>query len=90
MGLLDRIIKKKRTEAQQQHLGEIEDLLVKRCPECFVNLPLDAKECFSCHTKVGRPDRHGKARKRPDWISYVICIISWAIFFLYIEWAFLR
>lgn len=62
---------------------------VKRCPECFVNLDLDAKECFSCHTRVGRVDKYGKARKAPNWISYITCIISWAILIAYIHWAFL-
>jgi len=64
------------------------NLLVKRCPECFINLPMDAKECFSCHTKVGGVDKHGKARKRGMWVSYVICIIAWAIFIGYLKWAF--
>lgn len=64
-------------------------LLSKRCPECFVSLPLDAKECFSCHTRVGKVDKHGKARKRTNWISYLLCIISWAVLILYIKWAFL-
>jgi len=63
-------------------------LLVKRCPECFINLPMDAKECFSCHTKVGGVDKHGRARKRGMWIPYVGCIIAWAIFIGYIKWAF--
>jgi ribosomal protein L40E len=65
-----------------------DELIVKRCPECFVSLPLDAKECFSCHSKVGQVDKHGKARKGVNWISYIICILSWTIFFVYIKWAF--
>ena len=64
------------------------ELLVKRCPECFVSLPLDAKECHSCHSKIGKVDKHGKAHKSVDWISYIICILSWTIFFVYIKWAF--
>jgi hypothetical protein len=66
----------------------VETLLVKRCPECFINLPLDAKECFSCHTRVGKIDKEGKAKKSVDWVSYIICILSWAVFFIYIKWAF--
>lgn len=65
------------------------DLLVKRCPECFVNLPLNAKRCFSCHARVGRADKHGMARKTTNWISYIVCILSWTILILYIKWAFL-
>jgi hypothetical protein len=68
---------------------DIDATLSKRCPECFVNLPIDAKECFSCHTRVGKPDKYGKAKKKPDWIAYIVCIVSWAVFILYIQWAFL-
>ena len=77
---------KKLDKNKESH--EVEEFLVKRCPECFVNLSLDAKECFSCHSKVGKIDKHGKARKRINWISYILCIVSWAIFFIYIKWAF--
>jgi len=66
------------------------NILVKRCPECFINLPLDAKVCFSCRTRVGRVDKFGKARKAPNWISYIICIVSWAILIAYINWVFLN
>ncbi len=91
MGFLESAKKTRREGRQQkQQKGEREDILVKRCPECFINLPLDATQCFSCHTKVTRADRHGRARKRPDWISYIVCIISWGVFFLYIKWAFLK
>lgn len=62
--------------------------LVKRCPECFINLPIDAKECFSCHTKVGGIDKYGRAKKRGAWVPYVGCIIAWGIFIAYIKWAF--
>jgi ribosomal protein L40E len=65
------------------------DLLVKRCPECGVNLPLDARRCFSCHTRIGRADKHGMARKSINWVSYLVCIVSWAILIFYIKWAFL-
>ncbi|MBS3758196.1 MAG: hypothetical protein KGY61_05995 [Desulfobacterales bacterium] len=64
------------------------DLQVKRCPECFINLPIDAKECFSCHAKVGAPNKHGVAKKRGDWIHYVTCVVAWAIFIAYLKWAF--
>jgi len=68
---------------------DFDNILVKRCPECFINLPLDARKCFSCQTPVGRVDKFGKARKRPNWISYIICIVSWGILIAYINWAFL-
>ncbi|RJP84984.1 MAG: hypothetical protein C4518_17410 [Desulfobacteraceae bacterium] len=66
------------------------DLLVKRCPECFVSLPLDAKRCSSCNSRVGRADKHGMAIKPTHWISYIVCILSWTILILYVNWAFLR
>jgi len=62
----------------------------KRCPECFYELPLNAKECISCHTKVGPVSADGRARKPTDWISYALCFVSWLIFILYVWWAFLR
>jgi hypothetical protein len=65
------------------------DLLVKRCPECSVNLPLDAKRCFFCNARVGKADKHGMARKTTNWISYLVCILSWTILIFYIKWAFL-
>ena len=74
-------------EKKKKH-ADRDELSVKRCPECFVSLPLDAKECFSCHSKIGSVDKHGKAKKRVNWISYIICILSWTIFFVYIKWAF--
>jgi hypothetical protein len=85
MGLFGRKIKPAPTVELEPDLDSI---LSKRCPECFVNLPLDAKVCFSCHTHVGKPDKYGKAKKKPDWISYILCIVSWAVFILYIQWAF--
>lgn len=65
------------------------DLRVKRCPECFINLGMDAKRCPSCRTRVGGPDKNGIARKATNWVSYVVCILSWTILILYIKWAFL-
>ncbi|MDA3895634.1 MAG: hypothetical protein PF482_05745 [Desulfobacteraceae bacterium] len=67
-----------------------DEIIVKRCPECFVSLPLDAKRCYSCHARIGRADKYGKARKSVNWISYIVCFISWAILFAYIKWAFMQ
>jgi hypothetical protein len=83
MALLGRKPKKK------EPADEAFSVQAKRCPECFINLPLDAKKCFSCRTRVGKVDKYGKARKSPNWTSYIICIISWAILIGYIQWAFL-
>lgn len=86
---VDTLDDKKKDKKKDKKAYEIDDFLVKRCPECFVNLPLDARECFSCHTRVGHIDKLGKARRRVDWISYIVCIISWAILIGYVKWAFL-
>ena len=78
----------KKTKPQKKPREKKIETAVKRCPECFVNLPLDAKECFACHAKVGGVDKYGKARRAVNWISYIICIIAWTVFFVYIKWAF--
>lgn len=78
----------RKTKPPQMEETDLGLQLSKRCPECFVNLPLDAKVCFSCHTRVGRIDRNGKAKKKVNWISYLLCIVSWAILIAYIKWAF--
>jgi len=85
MGLFDR----KPQPKPAADVIDIDSTLSKRCPECFVNLPLEAKICHSCHTRVGKIDKYGKAKRKPNWISYILCIISWAIFLFYIKWAFL-
>ncbi len=72
----------KKKEPQQQVF------LVKRCPECFVNLPINAKRCFSCNARVGKVDRFGKARKPIDWLSYLVCLVSWLLF-AYFVWKYL-
>lgn len=65
-----------------------EKYLVKRCPNCHINLPVDATRCYSCKTRVGKVDRHGKAKKTINWYSYVACIVSWGVFIFYLKWAF--
>jgi len=80
--------KKKKAKNDRLSAEERKTVQIKRCPECFVRLPIDARECFSCHTKVGGIDKFGRAKKRGAWISYVICLITWLIFFAYIKWAF--
>ncbi|OGP63614.1 MAG: hypothetical protein A2V65_05170 [Deltaproteobacteria bacterium RBG_13_49_15] len=63
---------------------------VKICPNCGIELPLHVKNCFSCHTKVGKIDQYGRGKKPFDWIAYTICIFSWLVFIIYFWWAFLR
>lgn len=63
---------------------------MKRCPECFYELPLNAKECLSCHSRVGPVGSDGLAKRPTDWLSYLLCAAAWAALGLYIWWAFLR
>jgi hypothetical protein len=67
-----------------------DSITFKRCPECFVNLKLDAVECISCGEKVGRIDKFGKARKNINWGAYLFTFVSWSVFLCYIWWAFFR
>lgn len=50
---------------------------------------MNVRRCPSCRTRVGRPNKHGIARKATNWISYIVCILTWTILILYIKWAFL-
>ncbi|MBS3754470.1 MAG: hypothetical protein KGY56_02090 [Desulfobacterales bacterium] len=65
-----------------------ESYLVKRCPECFATLPIDARQCFSCKAKVGKVNRHGMAERPVNWFAYLTCILAWAALIFYIKWAF--
>lgn len=74
---------KKTDPSDQKHA-----YLVKRCPECFISLPIDATRCFWCKARVGRVDRYGKARRPINWYAYLTCILAWAALILYVKWAF--
>ena len=60
----------------------------KKCPYCGVPLSLNADSCFSCKKTVGRINKHGMARKPPNYWSYITCVLAWVAFFLYLRWAF--
>jgi len=78
-------IRKNKKKSQE---SDTQSYLVKRCPECFASLPIDATRCYSCKTRVGGVDRQGKARRPVNWYAYFTCILSWAALILYIWWAF--
>jgi hypothetical protein len=61
----------------------------KKCPECYDFMPLSAKICPSCKTRVGRIDNTGMARRAFDWKAYSAAFIAILIFIVYIWWAFL-
>jgi hypothetical protein len=75
-----------RTSADKQ--TKIQTFTVKKCPDCYTNLTLDAVFCISCFKKVGKVDKLGMARRPVDWRAYTICGISWLVFILYVWWAF--
>ncbi|HPA14936.1 MAG TPA: hypothetical protein PKV75_06660 [Desulfobacterales bacterium] len=60
----------------------------KRCPECFTQLPLDTEICTSCGMKIGKVDKYGLAKKPVDWLSYVLCLLSWVGLAVFVWWAF--
>ena len=62
----------------------------KRCPECFEYVPLFAKKCPACNTRLGPVQPHGLAKRETDWLSYLVAIIAIIGFSFYIWWAFLR
>ncbi len=73
-----------------KHNDENAVYISKKCPECYEYIPLDAKVCKSCKTKVGEIDKHGMAKRKTNWEANITAIVAWIIFFLYIWWAFIR
>ncbi len=64
--------------------------LIKKCPECYVWLPLNAKVCTACQAKIGEVDKLGFAQRPIDWWGYLIAVVSIAVFVIYMWWAFFR
>jgi len=64
--------------------------IIKKCPSCYEYLPLRAKVCPACQTKVGDVDKLGFAGKPFDWLGYLFAGISIAVFVVFIWWAFVR
>ncbi len=62
----------------------------KKCPECYEFMPLKARICPSCKTKVGDIDSTGMAKRATDWKAYSAAALAILIFALYIWWAFFR
>jgi hypothetical protein len=60
----------------------------KKCPDCYVHLPLNAKECHACKAKVGDVDKLGFAEKPADWRGYLVALVSIGIFVVFMWWAF--
>jgi len=62
----------------------------KKCPFCYVHLPLDARSCTACKSKVGDVDKLGFAEKPIDWQGYLIAAVLMAGFAFFTWWAFFR
>jgi len=60
----------------------------KKCPDCYVHLPLNAKECLACKAKIGDVDKLGFAQKPADWKGYLAATISIVVFVVFMWWAF--
>jgi len=62
----------------------------KKCPFCYVHMPLDAQACTACKSKVGDVDTLGFAEKPIDWWGYLIAGVFMAGFAVFTWWAFIR
>jgi len=56
----------------------------KKCPICSADLQIETTTCSWCNNKVGKIDKHGIAKKPFNWLSYLICLLAWAAFFIYV------
>lgn len=63
---------------------------VKKCPECFTYLPLDAAKCHDCGARVDEVDWLGFAKKPIDWRGYIIAALVVVSYCVFMWWAFFR
>jgi hypothetical protein len=73
----------------QSDTGKI-DYTTKKCPDCYVHLPLHVKQCHACHAKVGNVDKLGFAEKPVDWLGYLVAGVAILAFAVFIWWGFFR
>ena len=71
-----------------EYIVKQEPHVSKKCPYCYVHMPLDRAVCPSCKNKVGLIDKHGMATRRVEWGSYITCFLAWLTLGLYIRFAF--
>jgi hypothetical protein len=62
----------------------------KKCPFCYVYMPLGAIQCPACKRKVGKIDKLGFATKPVDWRAYLYSLLAIVAFIVFMWWAFLR
>ena len=77
-------------EDRSSHKNIKNNYTTKKCPFCYVHLPLDAPSCSACNNKVGDVDRLGFAVKPFDWWGYLVAAIFVAGFVVFTWWAFFR
>ena len=78
------------TEKQNLNKKKNDYYTTKKCPFCYVHLPLDAPSCTACKSKVGDVDKLGFAVKPIDWWGYLSAAIFITGFALFAWWAFFR
>ena len=61
----------------------------KRCPECFTYVKLNVQKCPDCNTKLGAVEKHGMAKRKTNWMSYVSFFIAFLALAFYLWWEFL-
>ena len=73
-----------------KQVAAIEDkkYISKKCPECYEYVPLEAKVCPACKTRLGKVSEHGMAERLTNWKAYILCIVLWLILAIYVKWAF--
>jgi hypothetical protein len=64
--------------------------MTKKCPYCYVYLPLHVTRCTGCDKRIGEVDKLGFAAKPVDWFGYVLAIVSIAAFSIFMWWGFFR
>ena len=62
--------------------------MTKKCPHCFIYLPLDAQRCNSCGSPVGPVNRLGLAEKVTNWRSYLAALAAILAFCGFLWWGF--
>ncbi len=69
----------------------IEQLRIKRCPDCYTNIPIQGTQCPSCKRKIKlKVDKNGYAKRPINWVAYFSCFMSWLAVVIYIWWAFFK
>ncbi len=64
--------------------------VTKKCPHCYVYMPLYAKACPACQRKVGQVDNRGFAEKPVYWLGNLIAVIFIVGFIIFLWWGFFR